>query len=199
MKVGSLARLGLSLFFGMVLCTAGRAQAQLGGDWQGTLTANGTPFRVVWHVSAGKDGSLTSTLDNLDQGVFGIKVKWTTVKGSTVTLTVDDAVQINGESVQVVGSYVGTVSPDATAVTGIWSQTEPQEPPAQLDMKHVQVKAVTDPAALPVPPVPVPVPVPAPARCSAAPDHRRLAGNALGRSGATSPGAAYPCGSGREF
>jgi len=162
MKHRTLARLGLIVFFGLAFSTVGRAQAQLTGDWQGTLTANGTPFRVIWHVTAGNDGSLTSTLDNLDQGIFGIKVKWTTVKGSTLTLAVDDSVQINGEPVQVVGSYVGTVSADATAVTGIWSQSEPQEPPAQLDMKHVQVKTETDPATPPAPPAPSPAPAPAP-------------------------------------
>jgi hypothetical protein len=145
MKLGNLSRLGLMAFLGIAFSVAGGAQAQLAGDWQGTLTANGTPFRIVWHVMADKDGVLTSTLDNLDQGTFGIKVKWTTVKGSTLTLSVDDSVQINGEAVQVIASYVGTLSADATGVSGIWSQREPQEPPAQLDMRRVVGKVATDP------------------------------------------------------
>jgi hypothetical protein len=165
MKHGILAGLGLIAIFGMAFSTFGRAQARLAGDWQGTLTANGSPFRVVWHVTADKDGGLTSTLDNLDQSIFGIKVKWTSVKGSTLTLAVDDSVNINGEAVQVVGSYVGTVSADATAVTGIWSQSEPQEPPAQLDMKRVAQVAALDPPS-PAPqtePTPPPSPAPGPA------------------------------------
>jgi len=162
MKHGILARLGWMVFFGLACSTVGRAQAQLAGDWQGTLTANGAPFRVVWHVTADKDGILTSTLDNLDQGIFGIKVKLTTLKGSTLNLSVDDSVQINGEPVQVIGSYVGTVSADATGVSGIWSQSEPQEPPAQLDMKHVPEKVASDPPAPAVQTQPVPAPAPAP-------------------------------------
>jgi hypothetical protein len=164
MKHGSLARLGMILFFGMAFSAVGGAQAQLAGDWQGTLTANGTPFRIVWHVTADSGGILTSTLDNLDQGIFGIKVKWTSVKGSTLTLSVDDTVQINGEAVQVIGSYVGTLSADSTGVSGIWSQSEPQEPPAQLDMKHVPAVMTADPAtpAAAAQQVPVPIPSPAP-------------------------------------
>jgi hypothetical protein len=177
MKHGILARLGLLVCFGMACSTVGRAQAQLVGDWQGTLTANGTPFRVVWHVTADKDGILTSTLDNLDQGIFGIKVKLTTLKGSTLNLSVDDSVQINGEPVEVIGSYVGTVSADATGVSGIWSQSEPQEPPAQLDMKHVPEKVAADPPATAVQTQPAPVPAPGPAPAPVPEMQQQIAGD----------------------
>ena len=86
----------------------------LAGDWQGTLDANGTTFHLVWHVTAAADGTFTSTFDNLDEGVYGIKAKTTTIKGSDVTAEVDDTVQANGQHMKVSGSLVGKLNADGT-------------------------------------------------------------------------------------
>jgi pimeloyl-ACP methyl ester carboxylesterase len=137
----SLAALALS-----PLC---RAQSQIIGDWQGTLTAGGTPFRIAWHVTAAKDGSLTSTLDNIDQSIFGIPVKSIALDGSRLTLIVDDVIQVNGESVNLRGTLEGTIDKDASELKGTWTQSEPEQPPAELSLKRVHAQAAANPAVPP--------------------------------------------------
>ena len=140
----SLAALALS-----PLC---RAQSQIAGDWQGKLNAGGAEFRVAWHVTLAKDGSLTSTLDNIDQGIFAIPVKSTILNGSHVTLTVDADITNNGESIHVRGAFDGAIDKDATELKGTWTQSEPEQPPAELNLKHLPAQAA---AALLTPQVPV--------------------------------------------
>jgi len=126
------------------------AQARLAGDWQGTLDANGTIFHLVWHVTAAADGTLTSTFDNLDEGIYDIKAKTTTVKGSDVAAEVDDTVQANGQDMKVSGSLVGKLNSDGTEMAGTFTQTEPQaQPTANVLFKHSAVQAVTAAAAPP--------------------------------------------------
>lgn len=137
----------LSLFVtALALSPVCLGQSSIAGDWQGTLDADGTPFRVAWHVIAAPDGSFTSTLDNIDQSIFGIKVKSTTVKGSDVTVSVDDMIQANGQEINLRGDMVGTLSTDATEMTGTWTQTEPAQPSAPLHMKHQAAQAAAPPA-----------------------------------------------------
>lgn len=126
----------LSLFVALALSPVCFGQANIAGEWQGTLDANGTPFRIVWHVVAAPDGSFTSTIDNIDQSIYGIKVKSTTVKDSDLTLAVDDVIQVNGQEINVVGTLVGTLNKDATELTATWTQAEPAQPPAPLNMKR---------------------------------------------------------------
>jgi hypothetical protein len=127
-----------------------RAQAQLAGDWQGTLDANGTPVRIVWHVAAAANGAVTSTFDNLDEAIYGIKVKSLSLKGTDLNLAVEDTVQVNGQDMKVSGTFVGTVNKDVTELTGIFTQTEPQpQPPAQLHLTHGPAQAAS---AMTVPP-----------------------------------------------
>jgi hypothetical protein len=140
-------RLVLLGVLGVLVSPGGFAQSQLAGDWQGNLDAGGTSFRVAWHVAAGADGSLSSTLDNIDESIYGIKAKSTVVKGSDITVTVDDTIQVNGQEVQLRGEMVGTVDKDATELHGTWTQTEPAQAPAPLEMKHaatVQPQIVGD-------------------------------------------------------
>jgi pimeloyl-ACP methyl ester carboxylesterase len=129
----SLAALALS-----PLC---RAQSQIAGDWQGKLNAGGAEFRVAWHVTLAKDGSLTSTLDNIDQGIFAIPVKSTILNGSHVTLTVDADITNNGETIHVRGAFDGAIDKDATELKGTWTQSEPEQQPADLSLKHLPAQA----------------------------------------------------------
>jgi hypothetical protein len=118
------------------------AQASLVGEWEGTLDANGTQVHILWHVTAAADGTVTSTFDNQDEGVNGIKAKFAEFSGSKLTLTVDDQVEINGSTVNVRGTFVGTVSKEGNEVTGTWTQTDPEQPPADIDFKrHVEKPA----------------------------------------------------------
>jgi pimeloyl-ACP methyl ester carboxylesterase len=146
MKHSMLSKLAFMALFTFVLSTACHAQSPLAGDWQGALNAGGAQFRIAWHVIAAKDGSLTSTLDNIDQGIFGIKVKSLTLDGSRLTLTIDDEIEVNGQSMNVKGVFDGTIDKDATDLKGTWTQTEPEQAPAELNLKHEPAQAAAKPA-----------------------------------------------------
>src|ERR1035438_8760687 len=91
------------------------AQSQIVGDWQGTLITPGPQLHLILHITAAKDGSLSATLDSVDQGANGIPVTSTTLNDSKLSLTVD----------AVHGTYEGTVNKDATEIEGTWSQGQP--------------------------------------------------------------------------
>ena len=112
-------------------------QAQIAGDWQGTLSAGGAQLRLVLHIAAAQDGSLTGTLDSLDQGANGIPVTAVTLKDSKLSLTVD----------AVHGTYEGAANKDATEIDGTWSQGQPLE----LNFKRAPA-APAQPAAKPAAP-----------------------------------------------
>ncbi len=101
----------------LALTPLGRAQSEIAGDWQGTLNAGGAQLRLVLHVTAAKDGSLSSTLDSVDQGAPGIPVTSVTLKDSKLSLVVDS----------VKGTYEGTVNNDATEIDGTWTQGQSLE------------------------------------------------------------------------
>jgi hypothetical protein len=67
---------------------------------------------VVFHFTAGSNAALSATMDSVDQGANGIPVNSVALKGSQLSLAVD----------AVHGAYEGTLSPDATAIKGTWSQ-----------------------------------------------------------------------------
>jgi hypothetical protein len=130
--------LALSSLTALALTPLCPAQAQLAGDWQGTLSAGGQDFRLVWHVVKAADGSVTSTYDNVDQGVFGIKVKSMVLNGSDLTLTIDTVIQPNGEDLTLRGVVAGKVSANGNEFTGTWTQTDPEQPPVDLTLKRAQ-------------------------------------------------------------
>jgi CubicO group peptidase (beta-lactamase class C family) len=112
-----------------------RAQSQIAGDWMGTLNTGGPQLHLVLHIAAAKDGSLTATLDSVDQGAKGIPVTIVTLKESKLNLTVD----------AVHGNYEGTVNKDLTEVDGNWSQGQP------LPLNFVRVRVPAPPAAAAAP------------------------------------------------
>jgi fermentation-respiration switch protein FrsA (DUF1100 family) len=113
----TIAKLVLTSLTALALAPLVQAQAQLAGDWQGTLSAGGAQLRLALHITAAKDGSLTATLDSIDQGANGIPVTSVTLKDGKLSLTVD----------AVHGTYEGTVNKDASAIDGTWSQGTPLE------------------------------------------------------------------------
>ena len=126
------------------------AQSPLAGDWQGTLNAGaGTQYRIAWHVTAAKDGSLSATIDNLDLGILAIPVKSMTVKDSAVTQILDGEIQINGESHAIRGTFVGAMNKDASEIKGTWTQTEPEQPPAEVVVKRAAAQVAAKPAEPP--------------------------------------------------
>lgn len=90
-------------------------QPQISGDWQGMLSAGGAELHLVLHLIAAGDGSLTATLDSVDQGANGIPVASATLK--------DQKLSLNVEAIH--GTYEGTVNKDATEIDGTWSQGAP--------------------------------------------------------------------------
>ena len=144
--VAAKAAVLIALF--LVILSPVFGQSPLAGDWLGTLQAGGNSLRIAWHVTVGADGSLTSTVDNLDESIFGIKVKSTQVKGSDVTFTVDDLVDANGQQINVAGSFTGKLNADQTEVMGTWTQTAPQEEgPDPVQLKHQAGNATPGAAA----------------------------------------------------
>ena len=126
------ALVGLSTFALSPVCLA---QARIAGDWQGVLDTGGAQFRIVLHISAAADGSLTATLDNLDQGGYGIPVGTVTLNDSKLNFTVD-AVQ---------GTYEGAVNKDTTEIAGTWTQGQPL--PLTLKRAPAQATAPSSPTA----------------------------------------------------
>jgi uncharacterized protein len=124
------------------------AQALLAGDWEGVLNANGNDVHLAWHVTAAPDGTVTSTFDNKDEGVMGIKARITSFKDSKLSIAVDDQVEVNGSMMNVRGTFEATVSADGNEVTGTWTQTDPQEePPMELRFKRAGAPAAPAAAA----------------------------------------------------
>jgi hypothetical protein len=146
MKVASLCKLALPGVFAIVLTPFCNAQANLAGDWQGTLDAGGNTMHVAWHVVAGPDGGFTSTLDNIDENVFGIKVKSTTIQGSNISLTVDDQIDVNGEAINLRGSFTGTVAQNGSEVNGTWTQEDPPQAPLEVHFVHTPQAASSQPS-----------------------------------------------------
>jgi hypothetical protein len=137
MKGKLLIRLSLLAAAALALTSFCSAQAKLAGDWQGTyVDANGITFNLVWHVTASSDGSLTSTLDNVTQSIFGIKAKTTTVKGSDVKIEVEDVISPNGQPVNLKASFAGALNKEGNKVTGTWTQVDPPQDPLQVTFRH---------------------------------------------------------------
>ena len=132
MKIPFIARLALMTLAASALVQLNRAQAQIAGDWQGTLKAGGVQLRLALHIAAAKDGSFTATLDSIDQGANGIPVTTVTLKDSRLSLTVDS----------VHGSYEGTVNKDATEIDGTWTQG----PSLALNFERAKVQTQAAPS-----------------------------------------------------
>src|SRR5215469_651289 len=104
----------LILFTLTMVATSARAQ-DVTGDWQGTLNTGMGDLRLVLHLAKAGDGSLTATLDSVDQGANGIPVKSATLKDSKLKLDVE----------AVHGTYEGSVAADGKSISGTWSQGKP--------------------------------------------------------------------------
>jgi uncharacterized protein len=88
------------------------APHRIEGLWQGTLNTGAIQLRVVFKIKTKPDGSLTGTLDSIDQGAKDIPLS---------------AVRLTGEAVQfecnaVFGVYNGKLSADGAKIVGDWKQ-----------------------------------------------------------------------------
>jgi CubicO group peptidase (beta-lactamase class C family) len=131
MRNNFLRKIALVALAALALSPLCLAQTQIAGDWLGTLSAGGAQLHLVLHLTAAKDGSLTATLDSVDQGANGIPVTAVTLKDSKLSLTID----------AVHGGYEGTVNKEATEIDGTWTQGQP------LPLNFTRAAASTAPAA----------------------------------------------------
>lgn len=88
------------------------ANRSIAGDWNGELNAQGTKLRVALHIKKNPDGTLTATLDSLDQGANGIPVSTVSQNGNDVKL----------ELSSLSASYQGKLNAAGTEITGEWKQ-----------------------------------------------------------------------------
>ncbi len=90
-----------------------KASDPLVGTWVGALALpSGASVHVVFHVSAGKDGTLAGTMDSPDQGVTGIPLSEVTHTGAEVHLGV----------ASIPGAFEGTMSEGHDSIVGTWTQ-----------------------------------------------------------------------------
>jgi hypothetical protein len=83
------------------------------GDWRGTLNPGAQPKkRIVVHISATQDGSLSGTIDYPDQDTSGIQITAITYREPT----------LHFESSSSLTVYDGTMNKDNSRITGTWKQ-----------------------------------------------------------------------------
>jgi hypothetical protein len=132
MKIPFFSRLALMTLAALALSALSHAQTPIAGDWQGTLNAGGVQLHLALHIAAAKDGTLSATLDSIDQGALGIPVSSVTLKDSKLNLTIDS----------LHGSYEGVVNKDGTMIEGTWTQG----PPLALNFERAKAQAQAAPS-----------------------------------------------------
>lgn len=103
----------LIFVLGMVsLVSLAAAKPAVVGNWNGALDeGGGNILHLVVHITQAQDGSLTGTLDSLDQNANGIKITTITYKESA----------LHFEVAQVGGTYEGKMKGNSE-IDGTWSQ-----------------------------------------------------------------------------
>ncbi len=84
----------------------------IAGDWQGLLNAGTVQLHIVLHITKDSDGTLSATMDSVDQHAYGLAASSVSLKNSKLKFDVD----------KIQGSYVGKLSADGTKISGSWSQ-----------------------------------------------------------------------------
>ena len=107
---------GLALLLGLRIVPS-RAMAAdtppIVGNWEGTLDPGAQPKkRIVVHISAAQDGSLSGTIDYPDQDTSGIQITAITYKEPT----------LHFESSPNLSVFEGTMNKDNSEITGTWKQ-----------------------------------------------------------------------------
>ena len=83
------------------------------GDWNGVLdVGGGHSLHIIVHITQAQDGSLTGTMDSLDQNADGIPITTITYKAGA----------LHFECSSIGGSYDGKMSSDKSKINGTWSQ-----------------------------------------------------------------------------
>jgi hypothetical protein len=84
------------------------------GDWEGTLDPGAqAKKRIVVHISAAQDGTLSGTIDYPDQETSGSLITAITYQESTLHFESNPSQSV----------YDGTMNKDNSEITGTWKQT----------------------------------------------------------------------------
>lgn len=103
----------LILVLGIVPVMMAAVPSPIIGNWEGTLDPGAQPKkRVVVHIIAAQDGSLSGTIDYPDENASGALITAITYKES--------ALHFESSSGQV--SYDGTMNKAASEIAGTWKQ-----------------------------------------------------------------------------
>lgn len=81
------------------------------GDWNGTLSIQGTELRIVFHIT-GQSDSYASTLDSPDQGAYGIEMDETTFENRKVKIIAN---ALNAE-------FLAELNEDGDTLSGTFTQ-----------------------------------------------------------------------------
>src|ERR1700730_15960571 len=108
--------LGLALILELGLVPARTMAADttpIVGNWEGTLDPGAQPKkRIVGHISAAQDGSLSGTIDYPDQDISGTPINAITYKEPI----------LHFESTPSQSVYDGTMNKDTSEITGTFKQ-----------------------------------------------------------------------------
>lgn len=87
---------------------------EIEGLWLGNLgVQGGQGLRILFNISTSPDGSISATMDSLDQGVKGIPVETVTYK--------DNKLHLGVKSIR--GTFDGTLKEDGKTIEGEWKQS----------------------------------------------------------------------------
>ena len=95
------------------LLTLAQNRSGIVGDWEGTLDPGAqAKRRIVVHIAAAQDGSLSGTIDYPDQETSGIQITAITYKSHA----------LHFESSSIPALYDGTMDEGHSQITGTWKQ-----------------------------------------------------------------------------
>jgi hypothetical protein len=107
--LGAMLMVGL----GVPAVTLAADASPIVGNWEGTLDPGAQPKkRIVVHISAAQDGSLSGTIDYPDQDISGVLITAITYKEAA----------LHFESASSQGAYDGVSNKDNSEVAGTWKQ-----------------------------------------------------------------------------
>jgi CubicO group peptidase (beta-lactamase class C family) len=105
--------MGLLMLSGLFACgLSAQSKPSVAGDYAGVLAG---ALHVKLHITAAPDGSLSGTLDSVDQGATGIPCADFQNDGNTLSFRVP----------AVNGTWKGAISADGASLTGTWNQGQP--------------------------------------------------------------------------
>ncbi len=84
----------------------------LAGFWQGALSVGGVELRLLLKLKQGDDGSITGTMDSVDQGAKGIPISSVTQTEGRVRVAVD----------KIGGVFEGRLNKTQSEIKGQWKQ-----------------------------------------------------------------------------